>query len=302
MRTDYSVPRAPAIFYFKQLSPSLFLNVGLQLVFAGIFVAIEENWNYFDAVYHCLVTATTVGYGDQTIETQEGRLWASVHMAVSVCLLGEMISRIDDARNKRKAELARVEQLRRRLDEQLLERLQQRAAELRPQVDHSGGLSELEFVLCMVLELEMLELGQLRPFIKQFRALDINGQGSLDADDLHLHKTLSEHQIASMRSNNFASRAWSKPSGNLAQSYGQGTMPAASAALGENSPAGSPPVTEPRPNRGSLVSDDAGERVADAGIPLGEPQDRGSLISDDEAAGKRGSMQSDTTPFPVHES
>ena len=28
------------------------------------------SWNYGDAMYHSLVTATTVGYGDQQIRTQ----------------------------------------------------------------------------------------------------------------------------------------------------------------------------------------------------------------------------------------
>ena len=34
-----------------------------QLSCAGVFLAFED-WDYGDAVWHCLVTATTVGYGD----------------------------------------------------------------------------------------------------------------------------------------------------------------------------------------------------------------------------------------------
>ena len=34
------------------------------------FVRIEPGWTLWDATYHCLVTATTVGYGDVSITTQ----------------------------------------------------------------------------------------------------------------------------------------------------------------------------------------------------------------------------------------
>ena len=56
---DFAYPRHPIIFYFKGLLPSLLLNATLQLASAAIFSAVE-GWNFGDAFYHCLVTATTV--------------------------------------------------------------------------------------------------------------------------------------------------------------------------------------------------------------------------------------------------
>ena len=38
----------------------------------------REGWPYGLAVYHCLITALTVGYGDVSIETVSGRVCASV--------------------------------------------------------------------------------------------------------------------------------------------------------------------------------------------------------------------------------
>ena len=49
-------------------------QVLLQLVSAAVFVQLEEEWDYGDAIYHCIVTATTVGYGDVSIATQRGEL------------------------------------------------------------------------------------------------------------------------------------------------------------------------------------------------------------------------------------
>ena len=44
-------------------------------MFAGIFTSIED-WDYGTAMYHCLVTMTTVGYGDITIVHQSGKVTA----------------------------------------------------------------------------------------------------------------------------------------------------------------------------------------------------------------------------------
>lgn len=60
---DYMKPRAAPIFYLKNLLPLFVLVLIVQLSCAGIFLAFED-WKYGDAMWHCLVTATTVGYGD----------------------------------------------------------------------------------------------------------------------------------------------------------------------------------------------------------------------------------------------
>ena len=72
-----------------------------QVLFAGLFASVE-GWDYGLAFYHCMVTATTVGYGDVSIETQGGRVLATVHILLSVCLLGAVLSDIDTLRQTRK--------------------------------------------------------------------------------------------------------------------------------------------------------------------------------------------------------
>ena len=53
----------------------------LQAIFAVVFMYVEDL-PYGLALYHCFVTATTVGYGDVSITTRGGRRAATrVHRA-----------------------------------------------------------------------------------------------------------------------------------------------------------------------------------------------------------------------------
>ena len=67
---DYYKPRPPAIYYAKNLLPSLLLSLIVQLIFSAFFTLVTgdstatppiEPWSFGIAFYHCLVTATTVG-------------------------------------------------------------------------------------------------------------------------------------------------------------------------------------------------------------------------------------------------
>ena len=74
-----------------------------------------------------------------------------------------MINTVDVLRSARAAQLARIAQLQRRLDDQLFEQLMLRAQELRPQIERDGrGLTELEFSITMLLELDIVKWAQVR--------------------------------------------------------------------------------------------------------------------------------------------
>ena len=53
-------------------------------------------------------------------------------------------------------------------------KLIKRAKELRPRVERDGhGLTELEFALTNLVELDIVPMHVIQPFILQFRALDV---------------------------------------------------------------------------------------------------------------------------------
>ena len=125
--------------------PVAILCVVIQLVSAAIFTAISEGpmTNYGNALYHCIITATTVGYGDIAVNTQSARLFASFHILISVSWLAAFVSDIENLRAVRKAQLQRLALLTRTLDQEQIFAL-----------DRDGkGVDKLEFVVGMLIML-----------------------------------------------------------------------------------------------------------------------------------------------------
>jgi hypothetical protein len=61
-----------------------------------------------------------------------------------------------------------------------------------------SGLTELEFALCMMLELGVVKAADVTPFIKQFRLLDADGNAYLEHSDILVceNKSLAEIQAS----------------------------------------------------------------------------------------------------------
>ena len=97
------------------------LTMFTQLTSAAIFQLLDPEDHTFTLwLYHCFVTAFTVGYGDVTNGSQMGRLWSSFHILLSVAMLSEILATLDVLAKDRKATLARCQQLSRKLDRALL--------------------------------------------------------------------------------------------------------------------------------------------------------------------------------------
>lgn len=164
-----------------------------------------------DALYHCFITATTVGYGDMSIVNEEGRQWATLHIAISVSLLGAIIGKVDSLRSERELELKKWRQLQRKLDPELIEARAKyflvaerypppppggacattrtinpgRSPAWHQALDRDGsGVDKLEFVLGMLTELDFCSWDDIDPFLRQFDELDADGSGTLTKSDL----------------------------------------------------------------------------------------------------------------------
>lgn len=169
------------VFWIKGLGFSIICIVATQLAFAGIFSYCEDEVGFGDALYHCMVTATTVGYGDISLTRQASRLWASIHIVLSVTWLAALFANIDELRIQRRLELKRIELLDKPLDEERIRQLDK---------GDGQGVDKCEFVVGMLMMLgaefggRPLEWEDVKPFIERFEAMDKDRDQHLTVDDI----------------------------------------------------------------------------------------------------------------------
>lgn len=168
------------VYYVRGLVIWVLAFVALTLASAGVFTALEPGWGYGNAIYHCWVTATTVGYGWNGLETdpsQAAKAWAAIYILLSTTLLATTVGRISNLRATRAWQKRRNELLNKQLDADLIESL-----------DTDGnGVDKLEFVVGMLTKLNLVQWTDIDPFLKQFEEMDTDKSGRLTAADLKHH-------------------------------------------------------------------------------------------------------------------
>lgn len=171
---DFRIPRHPLIYYGKALVGPVTLILGLQCAFAAAFWAVEDGWSYWSAFYHCIVTATTVGYGDVSIASDGGKVVAILQILFSVASIAALINGVSQLHGQRASLLRRAELLSAKLNPELITTL-----------DSDGdGVNKFEFVVGMLVKLEIVSWEQVQPFVTQFNELDTDASGHLDSADL----------------------------------------------------------------------------------------------------------------------
>ena len=137
---EEDAPLPPAWKHYS-MRMGFFLVFGLlttQFLSAAIFVALSDHTlEYRKALWHCFVTATTVGYGDVALPTQNMRAWACVHVLFSVSWLAGLLQRIQAERTLRMRYIQRKALIKSQLDEKLIDRLDR---------DATGRIDMVEFV------------------------------------------------------------------------------------------------------------------------------------------------------------
>jgi voltage-gated potassium channel len=67
---------------------ALLLLVGLVVIVGVVFYVNVEHWSFINAVYFCVVTLGTVGYGDITPTTDLGKLFTVAYIVVGLGVIG----------------------------------------------------------------------------------------------------------------------------------------------------------------------------------------------------------------------
>ena len=70
---DFIEPPSALVYWMQELMPALVLLMLVQIASAAIFVRLLPEIDFSTALYHCFITATTVGYGDVKVSTRAAR-------------------------------------------------------------------------------------------------------------------------------------------------------------------------------------------------------------------------------------
>ena len=180
---DFKLPRSRLVYYGKQLTGPILFSAVVQLLCATVFTWLEPGMDFGTATYHCIVTATTVGYGDVSLTTDGSRVWAFFHILISVSVLAAIISDVDELAEQRRLAMHKLTLLRGTLDFELMKSL-----------DLDGnGVDKFEFVFGMLKKLEVISEEDVRAFSMLFEKMDRDASGLLTPEDLQDFATSSGH-------------------------------------------------------------------------------------------------------------
>ena len=159
----------PVAYYMKHLAGPLVLIVAIQCMFAAVFTRLVPGLDFGTAMYHCLVTATTVGYGDVPIPSAAAKMWGIFHITISVSLIAAIIGSVGELAQRRDADAHKVNLLSGTLNVELMKSL-----------DTDGnGVDKFKFVTGMLMKLHVLSEEDVEPFVRLFEEMDADGSGML---------------------------------------------------------------------------------------------------------------------------
>mmetsp|Transcript_18265 Transcript_18265/g.30310 ORF Transcript_18265/g.30310 Transcript_18265/m.30310 type:complete len:151 (+) Transcript_18265:1215-1667(+) len=125
-------------------------------------------------IYH---PASTIGLGDISPLTRPARMAAVIYIPIAVAAAGDLLSGAASALLERRQLAVHQEHLEQMLTITRLHEMDQ---------DRSGRISRAEFLKFMLLEMELVEVDELRELDAQFDRLDTDQTGFLDTKDLEL--------------------------------------------------------------------------------------------------------------------
>mmetsp|Transcript_57489 Transcript_57489/g.67130 ORF Transcript_57489/g.67130 Transcript_57489/m.67130 type:complete len:349 (+) Transcript_57489:118-1164(+) len=152
-----------------------YVFVAAFLIGGASLMAVDQGWDWTEAVYYFVITSATVGYGDLTPQTERLRLFAVVYILVAVSTMGEFLGAISSAI---------VEKRQNHFFSSLMEH-EFNFNDLKiMDIDDDGEVSELEFVIFMLKSMRKVDEELLLDLRARFKELDITGDGSLSIEDL----------------------------------------------------------------------------------------------------------------------
>jgi hypothetical protein len=161
---------------FKAKYPTASLGkLAAVLAIGTIFFAHNEGWNYEDALYWCVCTASTVGYGDLSLSNDTSRIVSIFYVLVSIAAFGGVLGELQEITIRTKWDYNQEKVRSLKLSADLIRKTD---------VDNSGSVTEGEFLAACLGEMGIVSVKDCNFFLEKFKQLDADGSGSLNEEDL----------------------------------------------------------------------------------------------------------------------
>jgi len=175
-----------------------FTLIGITLAIGtAVMMLLERDWSTSDAFYFCMITVTTVGYGDLLPTNSSAKLFVTFYILFGFSVLAQSLSAVGAVpfriRQLRKVERS-LSLLKESLDEKQLasvcscrevtkirSRSQIAKSQNAPYIDRS------EFVLWQLLKQDKVQMVDVQRCLNVFDKVDLDGSGRLDQADLDLY-------------------------------------------------------------------------------------------------------------------
>ncbi len=72
----------------------LLIASGLIVIVGTVFYHFVEGWNWLDSLYFSTITLTTIGYGDFAPQTDAGKIFTIIYIAIGVGLILTFINTV----------------------------------------------------------------------------------------------------------------------------------------------------------------------------------------------------------------
>uniref|UniRef100_K3X659 EF-hand domain-containing protein n=1 Tax=Globisporangium ultimum (strain ATCC 200006 / CBS 805.95 / DAOM BR144) TaxID=431595 RepID=K3X659_GLOUD len=148
----------------------------------GLIVGAIEGWPILDCFYYSIVTITTIGFGDLSPKSRDGRLFAIFYLPLAVVSVAHGIGSVIEEISKRSVMKTKIS----------MKEL------LAMDSDGDGKVSQLEYLSYMLVKLNKADQDDIDGILTQFKKLDKDGSGELDKADLEridreLQRAQQEH-------------------------------------------------------------------------------------------------------------
>jgi len=137
-------------------------------------------WSWIDELYFGVVTYMTIGFGDVSAHTKAGKLMGTFIVVMGVFCFTTLLAELNDIKQAKR--LGAEKTLRQRLDE-LQEVIEQ---------DDDGKVTPEEYIIFNLKKMGKIDDETLDLLRDQFKALDADGSGELDADDIAMLATAAK--------------------------------------------------------------------------------------------------------------